>query len=72
MRRWVLWTALLMIASGSSGAGEVNLGQIDFPTSGSPAAQETFLQGVLWLHSFEYEDARQEFRAAQKFCNSRI
>jgi tetratricopeptide (TPR) repeat protein len=42
------------------------LGRIEFPTSGASAAQEHFLRGVLWLHNFEYEDAREEFRQAQK------
>ena len=32
----------------------------------TPAAQERFLRGVLLLHSFEYDDAAEEFRAAQK------
>ncbi|MGH9317210.1 MAG: hypothetical protein ACRD1P_08895 [Thermoanaerobaculia bacterium] len=43
-----------------------DLGRIDFPTSGSPEAQRHFLRGVLLLHSFEYEDAAEEFREAQK------
>lgn len=43
-----------------------DLGHIDFPTSGSPAAQARFLRGVLLLHSFEYDDAAGEFREAQK------
>ena len=42
------------------------LGRIDFPTSGSPAAQSHFIQGVLLLHSFEYDDSREEFQAASK------
>jgi len=42
------------------------LGSINFPTSGSPAAQEYFVQGVLYLHSFEYDDARNAFRTAQE------
>jgi tetratricopeptide (TPR) repeat protein len=42
------------------------LGTIDFPTSGSPAAQPHFLKGVLLMHSFEYDDAREAFVAAQK------
>ena len=41
------------------------LGTIDFPTSGSPAAQPAFLKGMLLLHSFEYEDAARAFREAQ-------
>jgi tetratricopeptide (TPR) repeat protein len=42
------------------------LGRIDFPNSGSAAAQADFLRGVAWLHSFMYEDAIDAFRAAQK------
>lgn len=42
------------------------LGKVDFPTSGSPAAQEHFLRGVAALHSFGYDDAADAFRAAQK------
>ena len=41
------------------------LGHIEFPTSGSPAAQERFIEGVLLLHSFEYDDAREQFREAR-------
>ena len=43
-----------------------DLGKIDFPTSGSPEAQKLFLRGVLLLHSFEYEDSAEAFRAAEK------
>lgn len=42
------------------------LGQVDFPTSGSKAAQEHFLRGVAALHSFWYEEALEEFQAATK------
>jgi len=42
-----------------------DLGRIEFPSTGSEQAQEPFLRGVLLLHSFEYEDAREEFRRAQ-------
>lgn len=41
-----------------------DLGSIHFPTSGKPEAQEHFLRGALLLHSFEYLDAREAFRAA--------
>ncbi|MCI0698523.1 tetratricopeptide repeat protein [candidate division KSB1 bacterium] len=47
-------------------AQNIDLGEIDFPTSGSPEAQNYFIKGVLLLHSFEYEDAAEEFREAQK------
>ncbi len=42
------------------------LGRIDFPTSGSAAAQGHFIQGMLLLHSFEYDDSREEFQAASR------
>ena len=41
------------------------LGAIDFPTSGSAEAQSEFVTGVLALHSFWYEEARDRFVAAQ-------
>ena len=55
-------TALLPAAFGQSS----NLGQIDFPTSGSPEAQAHFLQGALLVHSFEFDDAREEFQNASE------
>jgi tetratricopeptide (TPR) repeat protein len=42
------------------------LGRIDFPNSGSAAAQGPFLRGVAWLHSFEYDEAVAAFREAQR------
>lgn len=42
------------------------LGKIEFPTSGSRAAQEHFLRGVAALHSFWYEEALEAFQAATK------
>jgi len=42
-------------------AQQSNLGQVDFPTSGSAKAQAHFLRGVAALHSFWYEEAREEF-----------
>ena len=43
-----------------------NLGKIDFPNSGAAEAQESFIRGVLFLHSFEYDDAGEAFREAQR------
>ncbi len=57
-------TALLFVAQSTAQSG--NLGKIDFPTSGSAEAQEHFLEGVLYLHNFEFDDAREEFRKAQE------
>ena len=42
------------------------LGEVTFPTSGAPAAQEHFLRGLLLLHSFEYGPAAAAFRRAQE------
>jgi len=57
--------AAILIASMPSARAQ-ELGTIDFPTSGSVAAQPLFLKGVLLMHSFEYEDAREAFLAAQQ------
>ena len=47
-------------------ASAQELGTIDFATSGNAAAQPLFIKGVLLLHSFEYDDAREAFQEAQK------
>jgi tetratricopeptide (TPR) repeat protein len=44
------------------------LGRTDFPNSGPAAAQGAFLEGVLLLHSFEYERAARAFREAQRMA----
>ena len=41
------------------------LGAIAFPNSGAREAQDSFLRGVLFLHSFEYDQAAEAFREAQ-------
>ena len=56
---------LLFFWGGLSVSGQ-DLGKIDFPTSGSEAAQAYFIEGTLLLHSFEFEDARDAYRKAQK------
>jgi tetratricopeptide (TPR) repeat protein len=57
--------ALFAIASLEARA-QNELGKIDFPTSGAAAAQPAFLKGVLLLHSFEYDDAKEAFLEAQQ------
>ncbi|MEQ1764663.1 MAG: hypothetical protein ABL984_16155, partial [Pyrinomonadaceae bacterium] len=47
-------------------AGTVDLGVIEFPNSGSPEVQKAFINGVLLLHSFEYDAARKSFVEAQQ------
>ena len=70
MKKAALATLVLLAGTLAGAAGEgapgAELGRVDFPTSGAPAAQEHFLRGVLWLHSFEYGDARAAFKKAQE------
>ena len=42
------------------------LGSVAFPNSGKPSAQPPFLRGLALLHSFEYEEAAEAFREAQR------
>lgn len=42
------------------------LGRIEFPTAQAGPARDAFVRGVLLLHSFEYDDAREAFLEAQK------
>lgn len=41
------------------------LGVVDISVSGKKSAQPHFEKGLLLLHSFEYEDAREAFQKAQ-------
>jgi len=71
MRTSLSLTALAVTLAVSSSANQVNaqerrLGEIDFPNSAASEAQAPFLKGVLLMHSFEFEDAGTEFRAAQE------
>jgi tetratricopeptide (TPR) repeat protein len=54
----------LVVAAVAPSAQE--LGTISFPTSGAPAAQPAFLEGVKALHSFQFDEAADAFRRAQK------
>lgn len=47
-----------------SADGPQLLGRIDFPATGSSEARAAFDRGVLFLHNFEYADARTEFQRA--------
>jgi tetratricopeptide (TPR) repeat protein len=42
------------------------LGTVAFPTSAGPVAQASFEEGLLWMHSFEYDKAAEAFRRAQQ------
>jgi tetratricopeptide (TPR) repeat protein len=47
-------------------ATQLRLGELEFPNSGAPEAQEPFLRGVKLLHNFTYVRAAEAFREAQK------
>jgi len=47
-------------------AQTVGLGSVSFPNSGARRAQPAFLRGLALLHSFEYDDAAEAFREAQR------
>ena len=57
---------LVLVAAAVPAAADQRLGRIDFPTSGSAAAQPHFIRGVLLLHSFEFDDAAEAFREARR------
>ncbi len=62
IHRWFILLAVLAPAA----HGQPALGRISFPTSGAPAAQPEFILGVLLLHSFQYDEAAEAFRASQR------
>jgi tetratricopeptide (TPR) repeat protein len=55
-----------LLAAAVALAAPADLGHVDFPNSGAPPAQPAFARGVLLLHSFEYEDAREAFQEAER------
>ncbi len=55
----------ILLIPAAAKAQEKLLGNLDFPNSGSADAQTDFIQGVLFLHNFEYGDAARAFRRAQ-------
>ena len=62
-----LLVALLLISlAPSARAQQSKLGTVEFPNSGTEKAQQHFLRGLAALHSFWYEEALDEFRAASK------
>ncbi len=63
---WSVLLALVLPAARPVAAQTERLGHIDFPASGAADAQPHFVRGVLYLHSFEYADARRAFREAQR------
>ncbi|MGH9346933.1 MAG: hypothetical protein ACRD26_06655 [Vicinamibacterales bacterium] len=65
MRSHVRLATLALVLVGAAPAAQ-ELGTIAFPTSGAPAAQPAFLDGVKALHSFQFDEAAEAFRRAQQ------
>ena len=61
MRALLLLAALL-----AAPALAQDLGETRFANSGAAGAQGPFLRGLLLLHSFEYDDAREAFQEARR------
>jgi tetratricopeptide (TPR) repeat protein len=61
-----VFSAISVSAYTQTPAPAASLGRISFSNSGSAAAQPAFIRGVLLLHSFEYDDAIEAFRQAEK------
>jgi tetratricopeptide (TPR) repeat protein len=62
---------LIVGASPPAASGQTQgLGSVSFPNSGARRAQPPFLRGLALLHSFEYDDAAEAFREAQRLDSS--
>lgn len=62
-------TAILFFfcsCTGNNKSSKNQLGEIEFNATGKTEAQPAFKKGLLYLHSFEYEDAAEEFQKARK------
>src|SRR5438105_1608162 len=62
----LLLSCVCWLAASPASGQTATLGTINFPNSGAPAAQPFFIEGVKFLHSFEWEDAADRFRKAQQ------
>ena len=62
----LLIAAGLVMGPGPAQAQFENVGSFEFPTSASGEAQQHFLRGAAFLHSFGWIQAREEFHAAQE------
>lgn len=67
LKRIVLIATFTIMATPTNAQFD-NVGSIDFPTSESGEAQQYFLRGVAILHSFGWEQAQEQFRAAQEIA----
>jgi tetratricopeptide (TPR) repeat protein len=64
--RGALLLLLVLVPAYEPAAQTAGLGSVSFPNSGARRAQPAFLRGLALLHSFEYDDAAEAFREAQR------
>jgi tetratricopeptide (TPR) repeat protein len=65
MTRFLLFSlSIMLVACNEAPKTTSDLGVVNIEIQGSPEAVEAFNKGLLLLHSFEYEDARESFRNA--------
>ncbi|NGP77776.1 hypothetical protein G3570_14100 [Balneolaceae bacterium YR4-1] len=57
---------IILFLSADVHAQEKQLGKIDFLNSGATEAQADFMEGVKFLHNFEYSDAARAFKRARE------
>lgn len=57
---------IMLVPAHEPAAQTAGLGSVSFPNSGARRAQPAFLRGLALLHSFEYDDAAEAFREAQR------
>ncbi len=62
----VLSVVQIHLPAAQAQAEPARLGNLEFINSGATKAQADFIDGVLYLHSFEYAPARAAFQRAQK------
>ena len=67
-RRLLILAVLALVPGMAIAAGQPGstLGDINFPTSGAPEAQASFLRGVAALESFWFDEATEAFKNAQE------
>ena len=61
-----LVTLVILIPLLAAQTAAQQYGTTDFHASGDPEAHALFIRGLVMLHNFEYEDARETFRQALK------
>jgi len=60
------WLFSFFLLCAAPAFSQQDFGEVSFANSGPPAAQADFIRALAQLHNFEYDDAAEHFRAAQK------